>query len=136
MFSTGMISSAGVGGQVGVGQGLGLDALARVHDQERALAGRQAAGDLVREVHVPRRVDQVQDVVLAVLGLVVEAHRVLLDGDAALALQVHRVEELLGHLPLGEGARPLHEPVRQRGLPVVDVGDDREVADVLHERDG
>ena len=50
----------------------------------------------------------------------------------ALALEVHGVEELLGHLPLGEGPRPLHQPVGERGLAVVDVGDDGEVADVLH----
>ena len=86
--------------------------------------------DLVGEVHVARGVDEVQDVVLAVLGLVVEAHRVLLDRDPALPLQVHGVQELLGHLPLGEGARPLQQAVGERGLAVVDVGDDREVADV------
>ena len=94
-------------------------------------AARRAA-HLVGEVHVARRVDQVEDVVLAVPRPVVEPHGVLLDGDAALALQVHRVEELLGHLALGERARALHQPVGERGLAVVDVRDDREVTDVLH----
>ena len=41
------------------------------------------------------RVDQVEDVVLAVVGVVVEAHGLRLDGDAALALDVHVVEHLL-----------------------------------------
>ena len=40
--------------QVGVGQSLRLDALGGVHHQQRALAGLQAAGDLVGEVHVAR----------------------------------------------------------------------------------
>ena len=48
--------------QVGVGQRLRLDALRRVDQQQRALAGGQRARDLVREVDVAGRVDQVQDV--------------------------------------------------------------------------
>ena len=60
-------------GQIGVGQGLGLDALGGVHHQHRALAGGQGAGDLVVEVHMARGVDEVQGVGLAVLGVVVQA---------------------------------------------------------------
>ena len=52
-----------------------------------------------------------------------------LDGDAALALQVHGVEHLLHHFALGEGAGDLEQPVGQRGLAVVDVRNDREIAD-------
>jgi len=44
-------------GQVAVGKGLGFHSLGGVHDQERPLAGRQAAGHLVRKVHVPRGID-------------------------------------------------------------------------------
>jgi hypothetical protein len=57
---------------------------------------------------------------------------VLLDRDAALALQVHGVEELLGHLAPGEGPRRLHQSVGEGGLAVIDMGDDGEVADVIH----
>jgi hypothetical protein len=78
-------------GEVGVGERLRLDALRGVHDEERALAGRERARDLVGEVHVAGRVDEVEDVGLAVAGAVVEADGVGLDGDAALALQVHVV---------------------------------------------
>ena len=48
----------------------------------------------------------------------------------ALALQIHGVEHLLPHLPLVERAGELDQPVGERGLAVVDVGDDAEVADV------
>ena len=44
------------------------------------------------------RVDQVEDVVLAVAGRVVQPHRLRLDGDAALALDVHGIEHLRRHL--------------------------------------
>src|SRR3972149_2543250 len=62
-------------------------------------------GGRVGEVHVPGGVDEVQDVVLPVRCPVLQTNRVLLDRDPPLALEVHRVAELLGHLALGEGAR-------------------------------
>ena len=78
----------------------------------------------------PGRVDQVELVVDAVRGGVAHPDGVQLDRDAALALQVHGVEDLLAHLALVERAGGLDEPVRQSGLAVVDVGDDAEIADV------
>ena len=47
------------------------------------------------------------------------------------ALQVHVVEQLLAELALGDGAGHFEQPIGQRALAVVDVGDDREIADVL-----
>jgi hypothetical protein len=49
----------------------------------------------------------------------------------ALALQVHVVEELLAELAHGDRPGLEQELVGQRALAVVDVGDDREVADEL-----
>src|SRR5207237_10014446 len=115
---------------VDVGERLRLDALAGVDHQERALAGGERTADLVAEVDVPGGVDEVEDVVLAVAGAVVEPHRLRLDGDAALALDVHRVEHLLLHLARTEPAGHLDQTVGERRLAVVDVGDDREVADL------
>ena len=114
---------------VDVGERLRLDALARIDDQNGALAGGETARDLVGEVDVAGRVHQVELIDLAVLGLVVEAHGLRLDGDAALALDVHRVEDLLLHVAVGDVAAQLDEPIRQGRLSVVDVGDDGEVAD-------
>ena len=48
--------------EVGVGEGLRFDALRGVDEQQRPFAGGQRARDFVREVDVPGRVDQVQDV--------------------------------------------------------------------------
>ncbi len=115
---------------IDIGEGLRLDALARIDDQERALAGGEAAIDLVGEIDMAGRVDQVEHIVLAVAGAVVEPHRLRLDGDAALALDIHRIEHLLDHLALGKPAGRLDEPVGQRRLAVVDMRDDGEVADV------
>ena len=116
--------------EVGVGERLRLDALAGVHDQHRALARGQRARDLVAEVHVAGGVDQVQLVGLAVLGGVVEPDGGHLDRDAALALQVHPVEDLVLHLAVVDRAGELEDAVRERGLAVVDVSDDAEIADI------
>ena len=125
-----------VQGQIGVGQRLSLDALAGVHHQHSPLAGGQGPADLVVEVHVARRVDQVQGVCLPVLGLIAEGDGPGLDGDAPLPLQVHVVQQLALHLPLGDGAAGLQQPVRQGGLAVVDVGDDGKIPDfaLIHMR--
>jgi hypothetical protein len=87
---------------------------------------------------VPGRVDQVELVVLAIAGRVEDTHRLGLDRDPALALEVHAVEQLGAHRPRVDGVRELEDPVGQRRLAVVDVGDDREVADVClvgHDRE-
>src|SRR5207237_6535102 len=75
--------------------------------------------------------DQVEGVGLAVARLVLEANRAGLDGDALLALEVHRVEHLAGHLARIDGVRRFQKAVREGRLAVVDVRDDAEVAHAL-----
>ena len=52
-----------------------------------------------------------------------------LDRDAAFPLQVHGVEHLVLAGPVIDRPSLLQETVGQGALPMVDVGDDREVAD-------
>ena len=113
-----------VDGLIGVGQCLGLDALGGIDQQEGPLAGGQAAGDLVAEIDMPGRVDELQGVVLPgkpdVLGL---------DRDAPFPLQLHGVEVLLTHQTRVDRTRQLEDAVGQRRLAVVDVGHDGEGAE-------
>ena len=127
---------AAIDRQIDIGERLRFHALAGVHHQQRAFAGGEAARHLIAEVDMARRVHEIQRVGLAVLGLVFEAHGLRLDGDAALALDVHRVQHLLlaGHLARVERAGELDEPVGERRLAMVDMGDDGKVADVLQRR--
>ncbi len=112
--------------EVGVRERLRLDPLRGVHEEERALARLERARHLVGEVDVPGRVDQVQ-----LVALPLDADGLRLDRDAALALEIHRVEHLLAHLPLGERRGQLEDAVGERRLAVVDVRDDGEVADAI-----
>ena len=77
------------------------------------------------------RVDQVELIRVAVGGLVHHAHGVSFDGDAALALEVHCVQNLRLHLARGQATGQFQQAVRKRGFAVVDVRDDREIAYVL-----
>ena len=114
-------------GEMDVGECLRLDALGRVDDEDRAFARLEAVADLVGEVDMAGRVDEVEPVDLAVVRLVVQAHGAGLDRDPLLPFQVHRVEDLARHLPRIDRVGHLQQPVGERGLPVIDVGDDAEV---------
>lgn len=115
---------------VNVCKRLRFDALASIDDQQRAFAGRQRSRDFVGEVDMAGSIDQVQDVMLAVLCIIFEPDGVGLDRDAALALDIHRVEDLLLHFAHLERAGHLDETVGKRRLSMVDMGDDGKVTDM------
>ena len=62
---------------------------------------------------MPRGINQVEDVDLAIGRGVFHAGGLELDGDAAFALQLHVVEKLRLHVASRNGARILQEPVGQ-----------------------
>jgi hypothetical protein len=110
--------------------GLGLRTLGGVDDQQHAVDHVHDPFDLAAEVGVARGVDDVDVVVLVFEGGVLGA-----DGDALLALEIHGIHDaFLGGLGLvgAEGAGLLEQAIDERRLAVVDVRDDREVADMLH----
>jgi len=99
---------------------------ARVDEQQDAVHHGEAALDLAAEIRVPRRVDDVDLHVAEPHGGVLRE-----DGDAPLALEARVHHAVDGLLVLREGARLAQEGVDERRLAVVDVGDDRDVPDVL-----
>ena len=117
-------------GQIHVSQGLGLNALSSIDDQQCAFAGRQRPGNLVVKIHVTRGIDKIQHVFLAVLSLVNAADRLILNGNATFPFQIHGIQDLVLHLPFGQSAGHLNEPVRQGRFAVVDMSDDRKISDM------
>ncbi len=73
-------------------------------------------------------VDQVEFVFLTISRLVCHPDGVELDGDTALPLQIHRIQELLAHQSFLHRPGGFDQPVGQRTLAVVDVSDDAEIA--------
>ena len=94
-----------------VGHGLGLDALGGIDDQDGPFAGGQTPGDLVGEVDMARGIHEIECVFLTILGPVLHRDRMRLDGDAALALQIHGVKDLLLLVAVGDGVGDLEQPV-------------------------
>ena len=112
--------------------GLRERALGRVDQQQHAVDHEQAALDLAAEVGVAGRVDDVE-------ADAVDVDRRLLgeDRDALLALEVARVHDPVDdRLVRAEGAGLAEHRVDEGGLAVVDVGDDRDVAEVVADGGG
>src|SRR5690606_10342843 len=80
---------------------------------------------------VSGRVDQVQLVLATVLRPILHPDRVQFDRDAALALEIQRIEHLLIHLATRERARLLEQPVGKCRLAVIDMRNDAEVPNMI-----
>ena len=78
-----------------------------------------------------RSVNKVQYVFLAILHIL-HLDGVALDGDAALALQVHIVKHLILEFTVVYGFGILEKTVGQRALSVVDMRYDAEISNVFH----
>ena len=86
-------------GQVKVGHGLRLHALAGVDQQQRPFAGSDGPGHLVGEVDMSGSIDKIQLVGVAVLGLVGQQNGLALDGDAPFFFNIHTVQDLIVKVP-------------------------------------
>ena len=85
--------------------------------------------DSVRSTSPPKSAWPGVSTMLIRMSLVVDGGVLGQDGDAALALEVVAVHRALGDALVGaEGAALVQQGVDQRGLAVVDVGDDGDVA--------
>ena len=106
--------------------GLGQRALGRVDQQQHAVDHGQRPLDLAAEVGVPGRVDQVD-----LHALPVHRRGLGQDRDAALPLLVARVHDAVDQRLVGAEHPGLAEDgVDERGLAVVDVGDEGDGPDV------
>lgn len=76
-------------------------------------------------------VNEVEHIFLAIAGIL-HLNRMTLDRDPALTLQVHVVQRLLLQLAIAHCTGLLKEAVCQGAFPVINVGDDAEVPDVVH----
>ena len=113
--------------------GLRQRALARIDEEDDAVDHRQAALDLAAEVRVPGGVDHVDrhGALGGVLAAVGDRRVLGEDRDALLALEIVRVHGALLHvLVRAEGAGLTQHRVHEGRLAVVDVGNDRDVAEV------
>ena len=104
----------------------------RVDHEEDAVDHLHDPLDFAAEIGVAWSIDDIDPVAVPVEGGVLGANR-----DPFLALEVHRVHHPFLDLLIGaEGARLAQQLIDQRGLAVVNVSDDGDVADLIHEMQG
>ena len=76
---------------------------------------------------MPRGINQVKFIGLAIRGVIVHPHGRGLDRDAFFFFQIHRIKDLVGHIPVCHGMGQLKHAVRQGRFPVVHMRDDAEI---------
>ncbi len=111
--------------------GLGLGTVGGIDHQQHAVYHVHDALDLAAEVGVAGSIDDVDVVILVFESGVLGA-----DGDAFFPLQVHGIHDafLGGNGLVGaKGARLFEQAIHQRGLAVVNMGDNSDVANVIHQ---
>ena len=115
----------------GVRDRLRFDALRGIDHEHRTFACCKRAGNFIGEVDMTRGIDQIKMIELTVFGTIIDTYRLALDRDAAFALDVHRIEQLLFHIARRDRFGKFENTVRERRFAMIDVGDDREIADIL-----
>ena len=116
--------------QIDIRQSLCLNALCRIHHQDRAVAGRQRTADFVVKVHMSRSIDQVKDILFSVLRLIYRAYCLCLDGDATLSLQIHIIQNLCLHFSAGQQTGLLNNTVCQSGFSMIYMCHNTKIADL------
>lgn len=106
-------------------QRLRLNTLRGIHEQNGSFTRGEAAAHLVPKIRMPRSVDEIE-----LHTRILHTHRLELDGNPPLALQIHGIQQLRFHLTMLLGASQLDHAVGKRGLAVIDVRDDAEIADI------
>jgi hypothetical protein len=98
-----------------------------VDEEQRPVGHHQRALDLTTEIGVAGGIDDVDlDALVPDAGVLRE------DGDAALFLEIVRVHHPFGDdLVVSEGAGLAKNEIHERGLAMVDVGDDGDVTEIL-----
>jgi hypothetical protein len=75
-----------------------------------------------------RGVDEVENIVLTVVGMISETHGTSLYGNASFTLDVHVVQKLILHFTQLDRIGQLEDTVCKRGLAVVYMCDNAEIA--------
>ena len=112
--------------EIDVGEGLSLDALGGVHDEDGGFDSLERAGDFVREVDMAGSINEVE-----FIALPMHLDRGELNGDALFAFKIHGIQELGLHFASGNGAGELHHAIGDGGFTMVDMGDNTKITNMV-----
>ena len=114
-------------GGIAVGHRLGFHTLPGVHHQQCPFAGVQRARHFVGKIHMPRGVNEIQLVFLAIPGRVIERDTLGLDGNPSLTLKIHGIQDLFSHFTVSQATTDLDKTICKRGFTMVNVRDNGKV---------
>ena len=78
-----------------------------------------------------RRINKVKHILFTVLSLITAAHSLCLDRNAALTLQIHRIEYLCLHLAFCQRTSIFYQSVGQSRFAMIDMGNYRKITDLF-----
>jgi len=78
-------------------------------------------------------IDQIEDVLVSIFCNVRKADGLAFDGDAALTLNIHIVEELIMELTISNLFTKLNHTISQGGFSVIDMSYDGKVSYIFHD---
>ena len=77
-----------------------------------------------------RCIDDIELVCLAALSLIVQRDALRLYSDSSLPLDIHGVEDLSSHFAIAKSTTVLDKSICKRRFPMINMGNDREIADI------
>ena len=80
-------------GQIHVAHGLRFDALRSIHQQQRSIAGSQAARYFIRKIYMTGSVDQIKNILFSTTFMF-HFDGMRFDRDATFTLQIHIIQNL------------------------------------------
>ena len=119
-------------GQIQVGQGLRLNPLGCIDQEQCAFAGGKGAGNLITEINMTWGINEVQRVGFAVIGLERQADSLRFDGNATLPFYIHGIEHLILKFAISHNLAELNHPVGQGGFAVINMGNNAKISNILH----
>ena len=115
--------------QIHICQCLRFHTLCRIYDKNRSVTGCKASGHFIVEIHMTRRIDQVEDIFFTIFRIINDTNGLRFDRDSTFPLQIHIIKHLRLHLAASQQSRLLDNTVCQCGFAVVYMCNNAEIAD-------
>ena len=80
---------------------------------------------------MPRGINEIQMINLAILGFVVQGNTLGLNRDTTLSLNIHGIKHLRRHFTFTQGSAQLNKAVSQCRLAMVYMGNNGKIPDVV-----
>ena len=117
--------------QVHVGQCLCLYPLCCIYNQNRSVTSSKTAGYFIIKVHMPRCVNEIENIFFSVFCLIYGADCLGFNRDSTFSFQIHVVQNLCLHFSACKQARHFNNTVCKRRFAMINMGNDTKIANFL-----